>query len=190
MKFRIVFALFLVIFMTGCSLTKTAIEKRREEIALNYITPVDLISINYHAADSLIAQLSGKISPSKPILVATIVDVDDLYMSSTLGRSSSEQIASRFTQNGYRVIEMKFGNSVYMKSNTGELVLTREIKSILNDHNAQGVIVGSYAVGEYEVYMNAKFVNPDLKNSVLASQDYSIYKNKEITKMLRDKKQL
>ena len=184
---KLIFAFSLLFLLSGC-LIKSDLEERREEIALKFITPVDLISINYHAADGLIAQLQGKIDPSQPILVATIVNTDDLYLSSTLGRSASEQIASRFTQNGYRVIEMKFGKSVYMKTDTGELVLTREIKSIMNDHNAQGVIVGSYGIGEYEVYMNVKLVNPDLKNSVLASQDYSIYKNAEIKKMLKSSK--
>jgi len=128
----------------------------------------------------LVAQSKTQLSLDKPILIATIVKTDALDSSSTLGRVTSENIASRFTNAGYKVIEMKFGNSVYMKQSEGELVLTREISSIARNHDAQGVVVGSYGVGSELVYMNIKIVKPGPANIVMAAHDYVIPKTKRL----------
>jgi hypothetical protein len=147
-----------------------------------------LLGNNYKAADTLVQQAKSQLVTDRPILVATIVKTDALDASSTLGRITSENVASRFTSAGYRVIEMKFGNSVYMKRNEGEMVLTREISSIAKTHNAQGVVVGSYGVGSESVYMNIKLVRPGAENIVIAAHDYVIPKNKEVDDLLEVKK--
>lgn len=168
--------------LTGCG---SAIERRRDEIALKYLESGNLLSTNYVAADILVAQSKSKLNFDKPILIATIVKTDALDVSSTLGRVTSENIASRFTNAGYKVIEMKFGNSVYMKQNEGELVLTREISSIAKNHDAQGVVVGSYGIGAEMVYMNIKLVQPGPENLVISAHDYVIPKNKEVDDLLK-----
>jgi len=165
----------------------SAIERRRDEIALKYLESGNLLSNNYAAADVLVSQARAKLNLEKPILIATIVKTDALDVSSTLGRITSENIASRFTNAGYKVIEMKFGNSVYMKQNEGELVLTREISSIAKSHDAQGVVVGSYGIGSETVYMNIKLVQPGPENVVISAHDYIIPKNKEIDDLLKTK---
>ncbi|MDI3514316.1 MAG: hypothetical protein PWP40_1545 [Rhodocyclaceae bacterium] len=43
------------------------------------------------------------------------------------------------------MIEMKFRNNVYMARDQGEPMLTREIRDLANSHNAQAVVVGTYA---------------------------------------------
>lgn len=180
-------SLAVVALLAGCS---TAIEKRRDEIALNYLAESNLIATNYSAADKLIAQAQNRLVADRPILVATLVKIDALDTSSTLGRVTSENIASRFTNAGYKVIEMKFGNSVYMKQNEGELVLTREITNIAKTHNVQGVVVGSYGVGTDSVFMNIKIVRPGEDKAVISSHDYSISRNREVDEMLKVKREM
>lgn len=107
----------------------------------------------------------------QPLLTATVVNIDILEKSSTLGRLISEQVAGRFTQAGYRMVEMKFGNAVYMKRDQGELMLTREISNLAKTHDAQAVVVGTYGESNDFVFVNLKVIQPTT-NVVLAVHDY------------------
>lgn len=119
-----------------------------------------------------------------PFIVATLVNIDQLEQSSTLGRLISEQVASRMSQLGYGVLELKVRNGVYMKRNEGELLLTREIKEVASTHHAQAVIVGTYAESSTMVYVNLKVVNP-ATNIILAAYDYALPLDKQIHSLIR-----
>lgn len=142
-----------------------------------------LVAENYHAADALITQARPKLVPDQPILIATIVNIDDLEKSSTLGRVTSEHIATRFFQAGVKVVEMKLSKSVYMKRNEGELVLTREITDIVRNHNVQAVVLGTYGKSKAYAYVNVKLVIPG-SNIIIASHDYVIPLDDEIRTLI------
>lgn len=142
------------------------------------------ISTNYKAADALIAQLGAKLNPSQPMIVATIVNIDDLNSSSTFGRTISEQISARFSQSTYSMIEMKFRGYVYMKQDQGELLLTREIRDVAKNHNAQGVIVGTYSLSGDSVFVNLKVIQPNT-NVVLAGHDYAFPMDSNVKAMTK-----
>ena len=139
---------------------------------------------NYRAADALIAQLGNRISPTQPIIIATIVNIDALAVSSTFGRLVSEQVSGRFSQAKYSMVEMKFRGDVYMKQDQGELLLTREIKNVAQSQNAQAVIVGTYAESGDTVFVNLKVIQPNT-NLVLAVNDYAFPIDANIRTMLR-----
>lgn len=140
---------------------------------VRYVAPNSpFIAINYKATNELIAQLGGKLNPAQPMIIATIVNIDDLNSSSTFGRLVSEQVSARFSQASYSMIEMKFRDFVYMKQDQGELLLTREIKDVAKSHNAQAVIVGTYALSSESVFVNIKVIQPST-NVVLAVHDYT-----------------
>ncbi len=142
------------------------------------------ISTNYKAADVLIAQVANKLNPAQPMIIATIVNIDDLNNSSTFGRLVSEQISARFSQASYSMIEMKFREFVYMKQDQGELLLTREIKDVAKNHNAQAVIVGTYALSGEDVFVNLKVIQPST-NIVLAVHDYTFPMDNNLRSMTR-----
>ena len=147
---------------------------------------VPLIAANYQASDALVTLAKGQLDPDKPIIVATVVDIDDLERSSTLGRFISESVSARFTQSRYRMVEMKFQNAVYMKKGEGELMLTRQIREIASAHQAQAVIVGTYSRAASAVFVNLKVVVPE-SNLVIAATDYSLRMNRDVCMMiLRD----
>jgi TolB-like protein len=147
-----------------------------------------LIAANYRAADVLVEIAKPVLDPDKPIIVATVVDIDDLERSSTLGRHVSESVSARFTQKGYRMVEMKFQNSVYMKKAEGELMLTRQIREVASAHRAQAVIVGTYSRAASTVFVNLKVVRPE-SNIAIAAQDYSVRMTHDVCVMLyRDPK--
>ena len=155
--------------ITGCtdSNTKKA-EPTWEEAARSPFVPV-----NYKAAESLIAQMRVPPGQAHPLIIATVVNIDAIEQSSTLGRLISEHVSARFTQVGYRAIEMKFRNSVYVKRDQGELMLTREIKELAQSYEAQAVVVGTYGAANDYAFVNLKVVDPK-SNIVLAAHDYVI----------------
>lgn len=142
-----------------------------------------VIGANYRAADALIAIARPGLDAGKPIIIATLVDIDDLERSSTLGRYVSESVSARFTQGGYKMVEMKFQNAVYMKRGEGELMLTRQIREIATSHQAQAVIVGTYSRASSAVFINLKVVRPE-SNIVIAAQDYSLRMDRDICTMI------
>ena len=163
-------------FFSGCSTIGG------ESQAGNYTTN-DFISTNYQAADALLKQLNGKLSPSQPLIAATIVNIDQLDKSSTLGRLISEQVSSRFTQNNLNMIEMKFRNTVLMSNDQGELMLSHNIKDIAHSSNAQAVIVGTYATSDELVFINLKVIQPST-DIVMAVYNYALPKNATVRSML------
>ena len=163
------FAVFLAFFLAGCSSNERTVRQVSYEEAANS----ELIGANYKAANALIAQARLALDLDQPVIIATVVNINQLESSSAFGRLVSEHISARFSQSGYKMIEMKARKTVYMKRNEGELLLTREIKDIAAEHNAQAVVVGLYAVSTDMIFVNVKVIHPN-GNQVLAAYDYAV----------------
>lgn len=155
----------------------------KEEANYATLSSNQFVNANYKAADALLAQLGGKLAADKPLIMATVVNIDALDQTSTLGRLVSEQVSTRMAQGGLKMLEMKLRNSVYLKRNQGELMLTREIGEVAQTHNAQAVVVGSYAETSDMVFINIKVVQPQ-SNFVLAGHDYVLQKEGIVRSML------
>lgn len=122
------------------------------------------------------------IRPPSTLVIASLVDLDDLNRSSTLGRVISEQVSATFTKTGYQMRELKLGRSIYVR-HQGELMLTREVRELARVHDAQAVVLGSYATSREHLYVNLKVVRPE-NNVVLAAHDYVLPMGKNIRRML------
>lgn len=164
--------------LAGVACAPTTPRPSFEAAAQNLFIPT-----NQAAASVLLAQARAKLLPDQPLIVATLVDINALEKSSTLGRLVSEQISAMFSQAGHHMVEMKFRENVYMKRNEGELLLTREITAVAKQHNAQAVIVGTYAIASDVVFINLKVVQPN-SNLVLAAHDYALPLDSNLRAML------
>ncbi|CUA81997.1 MULTISPECIES: FlgO family outer membrane protein [Gulbenkiania] len=171
MKTSFFSALLISVLLGGCAATSKPPEA----------STFDVISTNYHAADCLLQPL--RLVPSRPLIVATLVNVDALGESSRMGRMFSEQIASRFTHKGYQVIELKLRENLFMKSSEGELMLSREVRDVSRVHQAQAVIVGTYAASSDKVYLNLKAVEPS-SSVVLSAHDYAVPLDSNVRSLL------
>mgnify|MGYP007039723046 FL=1 len=60
-----------------------------------------------------------------------------------------------------------------MRPGQGELLLSRELSEVSKEHDAQAVVVGTYAVSAQTVYISLKLVNP-VGNTTLAASDYEL----------------
>ena len=158
-------------------------------------TQVDRILVSTNSAvDKLVEQVAPQTGSrdqtqnfnlNAPIIVATLVNVDSLESSSRLGRSLSEVIASRLTQRGFRIIEVKLRGSLYVKKSQGELLLSREMSQIVKEHMAPAVVVGTYAPAEDFVVVNIKLVSAD-DQVVLAASSYGLELDWNLRSMLKN----
>lgn len=144
----------------------------------------DVLLGNYHAVDVLLKDV--QLDPQRSVLVATLVNVDRLNESSRLGRIFSEQIAGRLVQRGVAVTELKLRENVSLEPYQGELLLSREIKEVSRQHDAQAVVVGTYAVSAQTLYISLKLVNP-VGNTVVAASDYEVAIDDNVRSLLFDR---
>lgn len=151
------------------------------------ISDTNLIATNHSAAENLLALSSTKLSKSQPVLVASFVDVDNLESSSTFGRITSEQVASKLSQSGYPVIEMKLRNNVFIKEQSGEFILSRELVNLSTEHDAQAVLAGTYAVGTNSVWVTSKLIRTT-DGVILSSYDYVLPMGPDTKTLLRNKR--
>lgn len=174
--------LFLLFFLSGCA------QINHDYRYVNYSSE-DFIRKNYEAADNLSIQLKERKAENEPtvspVIVLSIVNMNQLNKTSAFGRLISEQLSARMSQLKYNVVELKLRNDILVKNNQGEFLLTREIKDIADSVNAQAVLVGTYAENTNDVYINLKIVRPS-NNVVLAGYSYAIPKAANIKGMLYD----
>jgi TolB-like protein len=124
----------------------------------------------YDAVDNLLEKSQVAVDRSKPILVASIVSVNNLEESSALGRLMTEQISGRIVQLGYTTIEPKLRNSLAVQG-VGELILSRDVKLLKSSYTAQAVVSGTYAVGVDQVHLNLKLIELT-DGRILSAVDY------------------
>lgn len=149
-----------------------------------FVQPSNLVQRNHNAGAALLSRTGKEFNAGSPILYASFVNVDDLQSSSSLGRIMSQQVTTPFANSGFYVVEMLLRQNVYIKQREGEFLLSRELKNISDDHNAQAVIVGTYAVGTDNVFVSAKLI--DVRNNkVLSSYDYPIPMDEDIKQLLQ-----
>lgn len=139
----------------------------------NRAVDVDLVTNSYQATERLVGGSQQPLAMDRPILVASLVNVANLEQSSNLGRIISEQMASRLTQLGYNTKEMKLRGSFLIRQGGGEFVLSREMKEISRQQQAQAVMTGVYAVASTAVYVTVRLIRAE-DGLVLASHDFRL----------------
>ena len=144
---------------------------------------VDLVTSSHQVVDRLVDSSQQVLDQAKPIMVASLVNVSDLEQSSVLGRIVSEQIRSRFTQLGYTTKELRYRGNIMVRSGSGELVLSRDVKNLSEAQQAQAVVAGVYAVAETNVYVTLRILRAE-DGTVISSADYALPKGEDVTSLL------
>lgn len=132
----------------------------------------DMASLIYLAAQTL-SDRAELLDKSRPIIVATVVSVDDFNKSSTFGRLASELVANRIEQRGYLVKDIRYMHAFEFERKTGEFVLSREAAKVSAEFKAQAVVAGTYAVAGKEIYLNLRLLSAN-GGELLSSADVVI----------------
>ncbi len=141
-----------------------------------------LIFSSYGAADRLIQNSQAPLDPAKPILVTSLVSIDDFSQSSSLGRLIGEQVASRLVMSGYSVIEVTLRKTLLVQQGAGQFMLSRDVKDISRLNSAQAVAVGTYAVGEEDVFLNLRLIRAG-DGKILSAHDFTIKNDRNISSL-------
>jgi TolB-like protein len=130
-----------------------------------------LNQVGYEVADRLAENLIHTLNRRIPVLATSFVNLDRLEASSTFGRVLGDKVGSRFSQHGYKVIELKLRKgAVSVQEGNGELALTRDLRQIITDFDAQAVIVGTYTIAGTVAYLSTRLVST-ADHSILSSTD-------------------
>ena len=73
--------------------------------------------------------------------------------------------------------------SARLRSGLGELLLWRELREVSQAHQAQAVLVGTYAVSARQVYVSLKLVLPE-GNAVVAAHNYAVPLDEDVRSLL------
>lgn len=139
------------------------------------------------SADAIVKLSAGFDMPAVsggPVLVATIVNVNDLTRSAPLGRTLSEQYASAMAAKGFNVKEVKLRGDVFVQEGAGELLLSREVKDIARNHNAALVLVGTYSAAANFTYVSLKLVRTE-DNRIVRGYDYALPNDRDVQRLLQ-----
>ncbi len=134
---------------------------------------INLVKLGYEIGDQLITSSQQPLIPGdsgKPVLTVTFVNNDNLNVTSPFGRSLQNHVSSRFVQQGFTVREVKLRKDLFIRKQSGEFMLSRDLTLINERQNAQAVVVGTYSVTADVMYLSIRLVNPTTK-SVLATFD-------------------
>jgi len=137
---------------------------------------------SYGAADRLIEGSQVPLDPAKPILVTSLVAIDDFSQSSSLGRLIGEQVGSRFVMSGYRVVEVTLRKNLLVSQGRGQFMLSRNVRDISRLNSAQAVTVGTYAVGEEDVFVNLRLIRAG-DGRILSAHDFTIKNDRNISSL-------
>ncbi|MEX2334793.1 MAG: FlgO family outer membrane protein [Pseudohongiella sp.] len=168
------FTLILVLAILGVSGCKT--------VARTIGNPV--ITPNHQAAQSLLDVARHQLDPASRMLAASFADIDNLSQSSSFGRIASQQLVSSFAAEGYQFVELLLRNNVYVDQRQGEFLLSRTLSDISAEHDADVVLVGTYAVAERNIYVTARLIRTR-DNIILASHDYAVPYTPDMRRLLR-----
>lgn len=138
----------------------------------------DVLEASYATGDILVAALKRKrVDPPSSVLAASFVQNDNLELTSQFGRLVSEQISSRLAQHGMHIKEIKLRKeTLHIKRHEGEFMLSRELKNLGGEHNAEAALVGTYSETPWRIFVTARVIRTG-DNTVIASHDYSIAQN-------------
>jgi len=141
-----------------------------------------LVQATYRAVDELVAGAT-ELEHSDRILVATLVDVNDVERASMLGRQVAEFLTTRLAQRGRDVVHTTVRIDSLAIRREGQFVLSRDITKLSQEHKAKAVLVGTYGATDTTVYVSLKLVRT-LDLEVVSAVDYTLPHDGEVAWML------
>lgn len=167
--------------LAGCASNNAPV---RTEPTYQEAATSPFLQSNGDAITKLVAGFDMSAIGGGPVLVATVVSVNDLSRSAPLGRTLSEQYASVMAGQGFNVKEIKLRGDVFVKEGAGELLLSREIKDIARSHNASLVLVGTYSAAASFTYVSLKLVRTE-DSRIVRGYDYALPNDRDVQRLLQ-----
>lgn len=145
-----------------------------------YQNSPSLLNIINSEADAIIADSQWKLYRYKPIFYSSFVNLNNLQETSSFGRLVAELFSTRFSKQGYKVLEIKIRiKDIVVKERIGELILSRNISDIKDSNDAQAVLSGTYSVTDEGIYINVRIIST-ADRSIISAESFVIPNDKKI----------
>ena len=180
---KIALAALAVSALAGCSVFQPEPVAVRAEPTYKDANDNAFLNSSKDAVSKLLAGLDANSVGPGPVLVATIVDVNDTARSAPLGRTLSEQYATNMAMSGFNVKEIKLRGNVFVREGAGELLLSREVRDIARQHNAVMVLVGTYSPAAAYTYVSTKLVRTE-DSRIIRGYDYALPMDRDVKRLL------
>ena len=136
----------------------------------------EIIHENHGAGYELHNMLTASLPQETTILLTTFVNLDNLDETSSLGRIVPHHIATALTTCGHEIVDIRLRrDTLLVRQKQGEFGLSREIKEIARDNQANYVLAGTYSVLYNRILVNAKVLRSTDGLTVAATDYYLPY---------------
>lgn len=170
----------LVLLVSGCS----SLNGTRLEGLLG--GDVNLVKLGDKVADKLSTQSFPPLfprQPEKPVLVATLVNNNNLADTSNFGRTLQNHIATGLVARGYAVKEMKLRHDLLVQAQRGEFMLSRHLSDLVTKQRAQAVVIGTYSMSNRVMYLSVRLVSPE-NRTIRSSYEDKLYLDENTLRLL------
>ncbi len=152
--------------------------------AVSVVSP-DFFGIGEELASQLVTNRRKSFGKGEKLVLTTLVDLENLHTTSKFGRTLSEALATRLFQHGYGIEEIRKISAVLIKDNYGELILSRDVKRLAQEHECDVIVAGTYALTPETVIINVKFLDA-LSQEVFSVAGMELQRTTAINYLLSD----
>ncbi|TBV79650.1 MAG: hypothetical protein EYX74_06715 [Desulfobulbaceae bacterium] len=117
------------------------------------------------------------------LILTTLVSLDNLGETNRFGRTVSETLATQLFRRGFAVEEVRKAAVLMIKEPEGELVLSRDVSRLAQQHQAHAVVAGTYALTPQTVIINLRLLDA-ASHSVLSVAGLKVQRSAAINHML------
>jgi len=139
-------------------------------------------TLTYRAVDQLLAA-APEIRAGTPLVVTSISDADKIDKTSTLGNIVADLVRSRLVQEGLTVSEMRLRSSVFLDRRHGEMILSRNPRTLMPPPNVAAIVTGTYAIGDVDVYVSLKIISA-ADARIISAADFVVPKYQNVNGLL------
>ncbi|MBU0484779.1 MAG: hypothetical protein KKB30_09735 [Proteobacteria bacterium] len=174
------FVVWFMLILSGCWFGGT-----RSGGTISVITP-DFFGIGEEIATQLTVNLRRSLGVEKRLLLATVVNLDDLDETTSFGRALTEALSTRMFQHGFEVVEVRKVADLLVKDDGGELMLSRDVKRLAAQHSVEAIITGTFSLTPNTVIVNVRMIEA-VSQDVLSVAGIEIQRSNAINNLLAGK---
>jgi len=126
----------------------------------------DFVALSYEAADRLTRDARRELGRDDTIIYGVFTPAGQPSASSAFGRMFADHMASRLSQNGVKVVEVRLREAIAVRQG-GPYALSDDVRDVARRVRATAVLAGTYATTPEYVMLSARLL--DVENGFLIS---------------------
>jgi len=164
-----------ILLLTGC------VPPANSGGTVSVVTP-DFFGVGEELALQLTAGMRGA-GGGQRLIVTTVVDLDNLYITTRFGRTLTEAMSTSLFRHGFGVVEIRKSAELLIRDNKGELMLTRDAKLLATQQQAAAILTGTYSLTPTTVILNLKLLDAG-SQQVLSVAGLELQRSRNINHLL------